>query len=65
MAWVNSEVRLPRHGQWVVIPFGSVFKVGQYDATHPFAPCIVDRFEGKFYNNFQHWKPLTAPRIKK
>lgn len=62
MTWVDRNTRLPKHGQWVVVPWDDGFKAGQFDKAHPFSPCIVDRKAGKFYRNFQHWKPLNPPK---
>lgn len=62
MSWINREVRLPKHGQWVVITFGDAFKVGRFDATHPMAPLVIDRDTGKWWSGFTHWKPLTKPK---
>ena len=62
MSWIKTEDRKPKNGQWVVTVWGDGFKAGQYDAKHPFTPCIVDRQVGKFYRGFTHWKPLTLPK---
>jgi len=62
--WIKREDRLPKAGQWIVVPWDDGFKCGQFDPKHPFAPCIVDRMAGKFYRNFEHWKPLTGPRAE-
>jgi hypothetical protein len=64
MTWINTESRQPKHGQWIVVPWGDGFKAGQFDKKHPFAPCIVDREAGKFYRNIQQWKPLTMPKVR-
>lgn len=64
MSWVSADDRLPKHNQWVAIPWGDGFKVGQFSKDHPFSPCIVDRQEGKFYRYFKHWKPLNTPKVK-
>lgn len=61
--WIKREEREPKAGQWIVVTFGEQFKCGQYDPKHPFAPCIVDRQAGKFYRNFEYWKPLSAPKV--
>jgi hypothetical protein len=64
MSWTASEMRLPKHGQRVVVVWGDDFKVGRFDAKHPFAPVIVDSSAGKFYRNFSYWKPLNFPKVK-
>ena len=64
MSWIDTDVREPKHGQWVVVAWGDGFKAGQFDKKHPFTPCIVDREAGKFYRNFQQWKPLTMPKVR-
>lgn len=63
MNWIVRAEREPKHNQWVVVPWDGGFKAGQFDKNHPFSPCIVDRAAGKFYRNFQQWKPLTAPKV--
>lgn len=63
MSWISMKERQPKQGQWVVVPWGYGFKAGQFDKDHPFAPCILDRQAGKFYRNFQQWKPLSAPKV--
>lgn len=64
MSWISTEQRKPKQNQWVVVSWNDIFKCGQFDAKHPFGPCIVDRQSGKYYSGFQNWKPLTAPKVK-
>lgn len=60
--WIRREEREPKDGQWIVVTFDRGFKCGQFDKKHPFAPCIIDRAAGKFYRNFEYWKPLSFPK---
>lgn len=64
MRWTKSEDRMPKQSQWVVIPWNGVFKVGQFDAKHPFGPCVVDHKQGKWWSAADFWAPLTQPKIK-
>ena len=60
MSWRSIETGLPINGQWVVIRFGDGFKAGQYEANHPFAPAVVDRHAGKYFQ-FSQWLPIDTP----
>ena len=62
MRWIKTEERQPKQMQWVVIPWNGIFKVGQFDAKHPFGPAVIDHKQGKWWNGFTHWAPLSAPK---